>query len=87
MSINLKSNLTTEETDAVAYAFAIHGRKAKTAIRDAWFNGNYRAVCLGQYDSTLQNLRNRDGGHGALRDVKLNSLRNLSAYRAAKGIL
>lgn len=70
----MKSALTFEETNALTAAVKIHGRKAKSAIRQAWYNGNYDSQCLGEYSSTLQNLRNRDGGTDALSRAKLKFL-------------
>lgn len=34
------------------------GRNYKSAIRQAWFDGNYRSQSLEQWASTLQQVRN-----------------------------
>ena len=66
-NITIKSVLTNEEIEAVQAAIKAHGRsRAKSAIRQAWLDGNYRNQCLEDHSSTLQNLRNREGGREAL---------------------
>jgi len=37
------------------------GRKYKSAIREAWFDGDYEAEGLGNWDSSLQRIRNTFG--------------------------
>jgi hypothetical protein len=70
-----KNTLTSDEINAVLDAVKIHGRsRAKSAIRQAWFDGNYSNQCLDQHSSTLQNLRNRDGGRAALDNTILRHL-------------
>jgi len=67
MNTDTKSVLTNEEIEAVQAAIKAHGRsRAKSAIYQAWFNGNYSNQCLDAHSSTLQNLRNREGGREAL---------------------
>lgn len=40
---------------------ALLGRNYKTAIRNAWMNGNYAGECLNQWSSQLQQIRNTFG--------------------------
>ncbi len=71
----MRATLTQEEQDAISAAIAIHGRNAKAAIRQAWHDGNYRRQSLSGWDSTLQRLRNREGGREAFEAFVLASLR------------
>jgi len=54
--------MTNEEAIAVlAEVKAKLGRKYKSAIRIAWFNGDYEAEGLGNWSSRLQQIRNTFG--------------------------
>jgi uncharacterized protein YecE (DUF72 family) len=55
---------------AIHAAVRIHGRKAKTAIRNAWYSGNYSNEGLGDFSGELQDWRNSDG-HSQLEKLRL----------------
>lgn len=67
------NKLTPQEIAAIKAAVKYHGRKAKSAIRQAWMDGDYRSQLLEDFDNVLHNLRNR-GGRKLLDSVKLSSL-------------
>ncbi|MEO0797324.1 MAG: hypothetical protein AAFX93_19405 [Verrucomicrobiota bacterium] len=69
----MKIELSQEMKTALIAAAKIHGRKAKSAIRQAWFDGNYHAVCLAEHDSPLQRLRNTYGPTG-LQKISISKL-------------
>lgn len=55
---------------AIRAAVSIHGRKAKTAIRNAWYSGNYYNERLEDFSGELQAWRNADG-HSQLESLRL----------------
>jgi hypothetical protein len=50
-----------EAIEALRKARALLGKRYKQAIRQAWFDGNYRAQCLEDLSSQLQRARNTFG--------------------------
>jgi hypothetical protein len=67
--------LAADEVTALKYVVTVLGRrKAKSAIRQAWLDGNYRNVGIYAFDDVLQRLRNRDGGIKALALANLSKL-------------
>ena len=59
--MNTENMTNNEAIEVLRQVKIILGRNYKTAIRNAWMNGNYSAESLGQWSSQLQQIRNTFG--------------------------
>ena len=63
-------SLTPEEFKAIQAAAWLHGRTFKMVIRNCWHSGAYRSASLGEYEGTLQRMRNSPDGFDVLSSLR-----------------
>tara|TARA_B110000008_G_scaffold95306_1_gene97812 strand:- start:1385 stop:1840 length:456 start_codon:yes stop_codon:yes gene_type:complete len=69
-----KMILTPKIRKAFLGAHLIHGRNAKSKIRECWMYGSYGSNCLEEFAATLQVVRNSEGGRELLDRTKFKEL-------------